>query len=47
MTQRNAALVQELSRAASAMREQASRLAEVVAVFNVERVDVACLTQGG
>ena len=35
MTQQNAALVEESSAAATAMSEQAKRLAEVVAVFNV------------
>jgi methyl-accepting chemotaxis protein len=35
MTQQNAALVEQSSAAAVAMREQARRLAEVVAVFNV------------
>ncbi len=35
MTQQNAALVEESSAAAGAMRDQARRLAEVVAVFNV------------
>ncbi|MEG0716978.1 MAG: methyl-accepting chemotaxis protein [Comamonas sp.] len=35
MTQQNAALVEESSAAAMAMNEQAQRLAEVVAVFNV------------
>ena len=35
MTQQNAALVEQSSAAAAAMREQAQRLAEVVAVFNV------------
>ena len=35
MTQQNAALVEESAAAASAMRDQAQRLAEVVAVFNV------------
>ena len=35
MTQQNAALVEESSAAAAAMHEQAQRLAQVVAVFNV------------
>ncbi len=35
MTQQNAALVEESTAAASSMRDQAQRLAEVVAVFNV------------
>ncbi len=35
MTQQNAALVEQSSAAAAAMREQAGRLAEAVAVFNV------------
>ncbi len=35
MTQQNAALVEESSAAASAMHDQAQRLAQVVAVFNV------------
>ena len=35
MTQQNAALVEESSAAATAMNEQAQRLAQVVAVFNV------------
>ncbi len=35
MTQQNAALVEESSAAATSMNEQAKRLAEVVAVFNV------------
>ncbi|MFZ4285162.1 methyl-accepting chemotaxis protein [Variovorax sp. HJSM1_2] len=35
MTQQNAALVEESAAAASALRDQAQRLAEVVAVFNV------------
>ncbi|MOA08416.1 Methyl-accepting chemotaxis protein III [compost metagenome] len=36
MTQQNAALVEESSAAATAMSEQAQRLAEVVAVFKVD-----------
>lgn len=35
MTQQNAALVEESTAAAASMRDQAQRLAEVVAVFNV------------
>ena len=35
MTQRNAALVEESAAAASAMRDQAQHLAEVIAVFKV------------
>ena len=35
MTQQNAALVEESSAAAMSMNEQAQRLAQVVAVFNV------------
>ena len=35
MTQQNAALVEESAAAAAALRDQAQRLAEVVAVFNV------------
>jgi hypothetical protein len=35
MTQQNAALVEESAAAASALRDQAQRLAEVVSVFNV------------
>ncbi len=38
MTQQNAALVEESSAAATAMRDQAQRLAEVVSVFNVGAV---------
>ena len=38
MTQQNAALVEESAAAASAMRDQAQRLAEVVSVFNVGNV---------
>jgi len=37
MTQQNAALVEESSAAASAMSEQARRLAQVVSVFKVDR----------
>lgn len=35
MTQQNAALVEESAAAAAALRDQAQRLAQVVAVFNV------------
>ncbi|MBU0748861.1 MAG: methyl-accepting chemotaxis protein, partial [Gammaproteobacteria bacterium] len=35
MTQQNAALVEESAAAASSLRDQAQRLAEVVSVFNV------------
>lgn len=35
MTQQNAALVEESSAAAASLRDQAARLAEVVAVFKV------------
>ena len=35
MTQQNAALVEESAAAASSLREQAHRLADVVSVFNV------------
>ena len=38
MTQQNAALVEESTAAAASMRDQAQRLAEVVAVFNVGAV---------
>ena len=38
MTQQNAALVEESSAAAAAMRDQAQRLAEVVSMFNVGAV---------
>ena len=41
MTQQNAALVEESSAAAAAMHEQAQRLAQVVAVFNVGNGAVA------
>ncbi|WP_313146316.1 methyl-accepting chemotaxis protein [Diaphorobacter nitroreducens] len=41
MTQQNAALVEESSAAAAAMHEQAQRLAQVVAVFNVGNGPVA------
>jgi hypothetical protein len=37
MTQQNAALVEESAAAATSLREQAARLAEVVSVFNVGR----------
>ena len=40
MTQQNAALVEESTAAAAAMRDQAQRLAEVVSVFNVGAVAV-------
>jgi len=40
MTQQNAALVEESTAAAASMRDQAQRLAEVVAVFNVGAVAV-------
>ena len=39
MTQQNAALVEESSAAATAMNEQAQRLAQVVSVFNVGNAD--------
>jgi len=41
MTQQNAALVEESTAAAASMRDQAQRLAEVVAVFNVGAAAVA------
>ena len=41
MTQQNAALVEESSAAAAALHEQAQRLAQVVAVFNVGNGAVA------
>jgi len=41
MTQQNAALVEQSSAAASAMRDQAQRLSQVVSVFNVGAVTVA------
>jgi methyl-accepting chemotaxis protein len=40
MTQQNAALVEQSAAAASAMHDQAQRLAEVVSVFNVGRSQV-------
>ncbi len=43
MTQQNAALVEESSAAAVSMNEQAKRLAEVVAVFNVGHSAVSAL----
>ena len=44
MTQQNAALVEESSAAALAMNEQAQRLAQVVAVFNVGQMAVSNAT---
>ena len=43
MTQQNAALVEESAAAATAMRDQAQRLAEVVAVFNVGAMTAAAI----
>lgn len=43
MTQQNAALVEESAAAATAMRDQAQRLAEVVAVFNVGTMTAATI----
>ncbi|QTX21311.1 methyl-accepting chemotaxis protein [Comamonas aquatica] len=45
MTQQNAALVEESSAAATSMNEQAQRLADVVAVFNVGQGAVAALAR--
>jgi methyl-accepting chemotaxis protein len=39
MTQQNAALVEESAAAAQALREQADRLAQAVAVFRVSRTE--------
>ena len=47
MTQQNAALVEESAAAAQSLREQAARLAEVVAVFNVGNKAVAAAKPAG